>query len=122
MDKDEVLKQEVKEYISCQPTEGTKDFVVYKVKIGENAFAYVVEHKNELSSSDWIKMYEGTEQECYRVVGYLDSAEPRENRIKELESELHRVSLNEQLAINNGKNFLKQIAELEAKINRMKCC
>jgi hypothetical protein len=31
----------------------------------------------------------------------------------ELRSELQRVSLNEQIAINNGKNFLKRIAELE---------
>ena len=44
------------------------------------------------------------------------------DKVKELESELHRVSLNEQLAINNGRNFLKQIAELEAQIEEMKCC
>lgn len=87
----EELKQEVEEYISYRPTEGTKDFVVYKVKVGENVFAYVVEHKNELCSSDWIKMYEGTEQECYMVVGYLDSAEPREKRIAELEVQIEKM-------------------------------
>lgn len=81
------LKKEVKEYISHEPTEGAKDFIVYKIKVGENAFSYVVEHKNELSLSDWVKIYEGTEQECYRVVGYLDSAKPREKRIAELEQE-----------------------------------
>jgi hypothetical protein len=81
------LKKEVKEYISHKPTEGAKDFIVYKIKVGENAFFYVVEHKNELSLSDWVKMYEGTERECYQVVGYLDSAEPREKRIEELEKE-----------------------------------
>lgn len=54
--------------------------------------------------------------------GYIDGARSKENQIKELESELRRVSLNEQLAINNGKNFLKQIADLEAQIGRMKCC
>lgn len=87
----EELKQEVEEYISYRQTEGTKDFVVYKVKVGENAFSYVVEHKNELSSSDWIKMYEGTERECYRVVGYLDSTEPREKRIAELEAQIEEM-------------------------------
>lgn len=75
MDKDELLKQEVEKYISSTPTEGPKDFIVYKVKVGENTFIYVVEHKNELSSSDWVKMYEGTERDCYRAVGYLDSAD-----------------------------------------------
>lgn len=84
MTKDEMLKQEAEEYIKWHPTEGTKDFVVYKVRVGENAFNYVVEHKNELYCSDWIKMYEGTEQECYRVVGYLDSAESKEKSIAEL--------------------------------------
>ena len=54
--------------------------------------------------------------------GYLAGAEPRETRIKALESELQRVSLNEQLAINNGKNLLKQIAELEAQVKQMRCC
>ena len=44
------------------------------------------------------------------------------DKVKELESELHRVSLNEQLAINNGRNFLKQIAELEAQIKKMQNC
>ncbi len=63
---------------------------------------------------------------------YLDNINEemlkRFNRLTELEkentklkSELHRISLNEQLAINNGKNFLKQIAELKHQIMKMKC-
>ena len=75
MTKDELLKKEVQEYISYHPTEGSKDFIVYKVKVGENAFSYIVENKNELSMSDWVKMYEGTERECYQAVGYLDAIE-----------------------------------------------
>lgn len=113
MIKKEQLKQEAEEYISHAPTEGAKDFVVYRVQIGKNAFAYVVEHKNELCSSDWIKMYEGTEQECYRVVGYLDSAEPREKHITELEE------INKELfhsLSNHDRDILlvnDRIAELE---------
>ena len=39
--------------------------------------------------------------------------EQREKRIAELESEVNRLKLNEQLAINNGKNLLKENADLE---------
>lgn len=51
--------------------------------------------------------------EAGELVAYVAKLE-QENA--ELKSELHRVSLNEQLAINNGKNFLKQIAELEKQV------
>ena len=54
------------------------------------------------------------------IDGYLDSAEPREKRIVELEAEVNRLKLNEQLAVNNGKNLLKENAELEAQIEIMK--
>jgi len=90
MTKDELLKKEVEEYLSTQPTDGARDFVVYKIPAGENAFFYVVEHKNELRSSDWVKMYEGTELECYRAVGYLDSATDYSERIEKLEQKLEK--------------------------------
>lgn len=111
----EELEKEVKEYISYNPTEGSKDFVVYKVRVGENAFAYVVEHKNELSMSDWIKMYEGTERECYRVVGYLDSAEPREKQIQ-IDAEQIRA-----LQKQNGE-LTDRVKELESQIEKMRNC
>lgn len=129
----EELEKEAGEYIKWHPTEGIKDFVIYKVRVGENAFAYVVEHKNELYCSDWIKICEGTEQECYRVVGYLDSAEPREKHIAELKKQL---DLKEK-ALSKAKKETKRItdrvnkdkrrlirrkAELEAQIEKMKCC
>jgi len=85
--KDELLKKEVEEYISSTPNPGPKDFIVYKVKIGENAFTYVVEHKGQLSFSDWVKMYEGTERDCYRAVGYLYSADRINERMEKLEKE-----------------------------------
>jgi predicted ATP-binding protein involved in virulence len=43
---------------------------------------------------------------------FADRIAELEKENAELQSELHRVSLNEQLAINNGKNFLGQIADL----------
>lgn len=103
----EELEKEAEEYIKWHPTEGIKDFVIYKVRVGENAFAYVVEHKNELYCSDWIKICEGTEQECYRVVGYLDSAEPREKHIAELKKQL---DLKEK-ALSKAKKETKRIAD-----------
>ena len=87
MDRDELLKKEVEEYISSTPNPGPKDFIVYKVKVGENVFAYVVEHKGQLNFSDWVKMYEGTEQDCYRAVGYLYSADRINERMEKLEKE-----------------------------------
>ena len=112
----ENLKQEVEEYIKWYPTEGTKDFVVYKVRLGKNAFVYVVEHKSALFLSDWVKMYEGTEQECYRVVGYLDSAESKEKRIEELEEKLNAIDkAGEQVRqqINNAFRDKLSYADLE---------
>ena len=41
--------------------------------------------------------------------------EQAEKRINELETEVNRLKLNEQLAINNGKNLLKENAELKKK-------
>lgn len=89
-----------------------------------------LEKEAEAKGREWEKSILPEREEDYTPyapyypysVGYLAAAIPREERIKELESELRRVSLNEQLAINNGKNFLKQIAGLEAQIGKMKCC
>lgn len=127
MDKDELLKQEVEEYISYRLTEGTKDFAVYKVQVGENAFAYVVECKNDLSFVDWIKMYEGTEQECYRVVGYLDATVNSTERIEKLEKENELFKkANEIIAQQrDGRDadislLESRIEELEKQIEKMK--
>ena len=119
------LEKEVEDYISHRPTEGTKDFVVYKVRVGENAFASVVEHKSELGSSDWIKIYEGTEQECYRVVGYLDAAELREKRIAELnnfiiQSKKDGISPINALIIKNLGNQLTKAKDLLLKFIELK--
>lgn len=84
----------------------------------------VEEAQKAYDSNDvWYKV---NAQESDFKYGYIKGATPREKRIAKLEkenaelkSELHRVSLNEQLAINNGKNFLKQIAELEAQIAKL---
>ena len=53
------------------------------------------------------------EHNDYELTEVYKKVEQLEKENAELKSELHRVSLNEQLAINNGKNFLGQIAELE---------
>ena len=39
-----------------------------------------------------------------------------ENKIAELEAEVNRLKLNEQLAVNNGKNLLKEKAELKVRV------
>ncbi len=56
--------------------------------------------------------------------GYIDSAEPREKRIAELEAQNKELQNgNFVLTVNEiieGKD--KKIAELEAQIEKMKCC
>jgi chromosome segregation ATPase len=56
-------------------------------------------------------------QDCYTnyVDGYIDSAEPREKRIAELEEKL----ANADYQLEGRDN---EIRELEAQIEKMKCC
>jgi predicted ribonuclease toxin of YeeF-YezG toxin-antitoxin module len=56
-------------------------------------------------------------QDCYTnyVDGYIDSAEPREKRIAELEDKL----ANADYQLEGRDN---EIRELEAQIEKMKCC
>ena len=56
-------------------------------------------------------------QDCYTnyVDGYIDSAEPREKRIEELEEKL----ANADYQLEGRDN---EIRELEAQIEKMKCC
>lgn len=118
MTKDELLKKEVEEYLSVRPTDGVRDFVVYKVQVGENAFAYVVEHKNELRSSDWVKMYEGTERECYRAVGYLDSAVGFSERIGKLEKENELFKKANEIIAQQRDGRDADISELEQRLEK----
>lgn len=119
MDRDELLKQEVEEYISSTPTPGEKDFIVYKVKVGENAFAYVVEHKHQLSFSDWVKMYEGTEPDCYRAVGYLYSADRTNERIEQLEKENELFKKANEIIAQQRDERDADIATLEGRIEEL---
>ncbi len=44
---------------------------------------------------------------------YHELCKVKDMRIAELEAEVNRLKLNEQLAVNNGKNLLKENAELK---------
>lgn len=119
MDRDELLKKEVEEYISSTPNPGPKDFIVYKVKVGENVFAYVVEHKGQLSFSDWVKMYEGTEQDCYRAVGYLYSADRINERMEKLEKENELFKKANEIIAQQRDERDADIATLESRIEEL---
>lgn len=89
------------------------------LQVGENAFAYVVEHKDELCCSDWIKMYEGTQQECYRAVGYLDGTESREKRIEELEESNKEWQRACEAKSDTNSQFIEQLANKVEKIAKL---
>lgn len=70
----------------------------------------------------WINQPPFTEIRDRVVQAYIDSAEPREKQIDELKAQIKVLEQNledTEICENGLKN---RIAELEAKIEKMKCC
>ena len=72
-----------------------------------------------------VSMY-NPEIESYCIEAYLAGAEPREKRIAELEAQIEELKEKSERQSKNYKNdtevLLINIGNLEAQIDKMKCC
>lgn len=99
------LKQEAEEYVCKRNPLVTKEWFIDAFKKYDKG-----------EKVKYLKDYEIVEYEAY-----LAGSEPREKRIAELEAENKQIKNSDTLCKLIGEQKIK-IAELEAQIEKMKCC
>lgn len=110
-----MFEKEAEEYANVPVERKNNDFVVYKIKVGEKSWILAIEPKEGLSCSDWIKMYEGSEEACYKFVDWLKGAEYGYNKGKEEAKEILKLIAESETyfdileAKNKAIDFLKDI-------------